>query len=129
MITACGGADRPASKLVAAFAPVLVNEFLACKIPVEVGYEQVDNAPIFRFDRAGRMGRNQDIGHVPQRVVRWERLGLEDIENRSRYPLLAQHSDQLRLIDQSAATDIDEHRVRAKALPAPPVRSCDASRW
>jgi hypothetical protein len=86
--------------LVTAVAPVLVNECLAREITVQVGYEQVDNAPIFRFDRAGRMGRNQDIGHVPQRVVRWERLSLEDIENRSSYPLLAQRRDQFRFIDQ-----------------------------
>ncbi|PAV92472.1 hypothetical protein WR25_18308 [Diploscapter pachys] len=57
------------------------------------------------------MHRDEAIGRVPQRMIRWERLRRGGIEEGARDRTVGQRRDQRVLIDHVAAGDVDEPRA------------------
>jgi hypothetical protein len=85
-----------------------VGERLAGEVTFEVGHEEACRAVAVAFDGARVVGRDDDVGHVPERATSWEGFGVENIEAGAGDSPGLERFDHRGLVDHLAASDVHD---------------------
>src|SRR4051812_13883476 len=78
----------------------------------EVVNEDVDDVALPSFDVATDVWRDDDVGHRPQRRIRWKWFFLEHVQRGAAEPSVTQRADERLLVDGGPPPDVQEDRPR-----------------